>query len=165
MAGWRGWSGSLLQGAARMVAFLFRPWKGPSKAAEFERHRKAFHQQREWLEAKFFELASGAGKPRGLRWVDCSFDDDVTYARDRRTGQLCAFVACTISFEAIEGGGMEHVEAVGNLRAACGVFRLENDRWRTDGRAIFNLNPVEAIQYFQDNLVMVTQEPAAPRAS
>jgi hypothetical protein len=142
------------------TALLWRRIRARLQRAEYQRFRSAFHLQRERLEAKFFELAGASGKPRGLRWTDCSFDDDVTYARHRQTGELCAFVATTIAFEAIEGGGMEDVEAVGNLRAATAVFRLDRGRWETDGRAIFNLNPAEAILYYQDNLVLVGQEPA-----
>ncbi|HEY2841331.1 MAG TPA: hypothetical protein VGJ26_19395 [Pirellulales bacterium] len=118
-----------------------------------DRQRRAeFQIQRERLEAKFFELAGNSGKPRGLRWTDCSFDDEVTYARQRENGELCALVSVTISFEAIIGGGMEEVEAVGNLRSATAVFRVVDGRWQTDGRAIFNLNPTEAIAYYQENL-------------
>jgi hypothetical protein len=63
--------------------------------------------------------------------------------------------------EAVEGGGMEEVEAVSNLRAATAVFSFdEKTRWTTDGRAIFNLNPAEAIQYYQANLELVAQEAA-----
>jgi hypothetical protein len=142
------------------TAVLWRKVRARWQCAEYQRYRSAFHLQRERLEAKFFELASASGKPRGLRWTDCQFDDDVTYARHRQTSELCAFVATTIAFEAIEGGGMEEVEAVGNLRAATAVFRLDRGRWQTDGRAIFNLNPAEAIVYYQDNLVLVGQEPA-----
>ena len=47
----------------------------------------------------------------------------MAYARHRRSGELSAFVSVTIGFEAIEGGDMEDVEAVGNLRAATAVFR------------------------------------------
>ena len=54
--------------------------------------------------------------------------------------------------EAIEGGGMEDVEAVGNLRAATVVFRLDGPEWRADGRALFNLNPAEAIAHFHREL-------------
>jgi hypothetical protein len=61
----------------------------------------------------------------------------------------------TISFEAIEGGGMEDVEAVGNLRAATVVFRLDGPVWRADGRALFNLNPDEAIKHYQNDLETV----------
>lgn len=118
------------------------------RAADLDRAKRDFHRQRERLEAKFVRLAAGSGKPRGLRWTNCDFDDDVAYARDRRTGQLTALVALAISFDAVEGGGMEEVEAVGNLRAATAVFHEERGRWSTEGRAIFNLNPHEAIAHF-----------------
>ena len=117
-----------------------------------KQYRATFQIQRERLEAKFFELAGNSGKPRGLRWTDCSFDDEITYARQRQTGELCALVGVTIAFEAIVGGGMEEVEAVGNLRSATAVFRVVDGRWQTDGRAIYNLNPTEAIAYYQENL-------------
>jgi hypothetical protein len=133
------------------------------RASRYERARRDFHRCRERLEAKFVQLAGESGKPRGLRWTACDFDDDVSYARDRRSGELRAFVAVTIAFEAIEGGGMEHVEAVGNLRAATAEFRLIDGRWQTEGRAIFNLNPTEAIDYYRDNLELVGQETLTSR--
>ncbi len=120
--------------------------------------KKIFHQRREWLEAKFVTLASESGKPRGLEWKDCDFQDEVTLARDRKSGQLRAFVGVTISFRAIEGGGMEHVEAVANLRAATAVFCLDSDdKWYTEGRAIFNLNPHQAIAHFQHEVELVPE--------
>ena len=87
--------------------------------------RREFHRQREMLEARFVQRAAACGKPRGLRWTDCDFSDDVTYARDRRTSRLSALVAVTIAFEAVEGGGMEENENVGNLRAASAVFNYD----------------------------------------
>ena len=109
------------------------------------------------------QIASRSGKPRGLEWTSCDFDDAVVYARDRRSGELSAFVAITIGFEAVEGGPMEGVEAVGNLRAATAVFRVRRRSWATDGRAIFNLNPTEAVRYFQENLELVGHEPRVKR--
>ena len=50
---------------------------------------------------------------------------------------------------------MEDNPNVGNLRAATAVFKFEGDRWTTEGRAIFNLNPTEAIQHFQNDLELV----------
>ena len=79
------------------------------------RARKRFRHQRERLEARFFDIASATGKPRGLRWVDVDFEDAVCFAVDREKNQLLALVGVTIGFEAVEGGGMEEVEAVGNL--------------------------------------------------
>jgi hypothetical protein len=144
--------------AIGFAAWRRRPSREARDAQKFELQRRSFHRERERVEAKFVELASSSGKPRGLRWKDCDFEDGVAYARDRRSGELCAFVAVTVSFEAIEGGGMEEVEAVGNLRAATAVFRHKDQHWSTDGRVIFNLKPVQAIAHFQDSLVLVGEE-------
>ena len=119
--------------------------------------RKSFHQRREWIEARFITEAMQSGKPRGLRWVNCDFRDDVSFARDCETGQLTALVGVTISFEAIEGGGMEEVEAVSNLRAATAVFHYEKGQWTTKGRAIMNLEPLEAIEHFRGKLVRIAE--------
>ena len=94
------------------------------------RARETFSWRREWLEAEFLKLAGQRGIPRGLAWVDCDFENDVQFAKDRATGQLRALVAVTIRFEAIEGGGMEDVEAVGNLRAATAIFFYDGKKCR-----------------------------------
>lgn len=117
--------------------------------------RATFVLRREWLEARFVSLAARSGKPRGLEWVDCDFDRAVRFARDRDSGNLRALVAVTISFRAVEGGGMEDVEAVGNLRAGTAVFLFENSQWTTEGRAIFNLSPEQAIKHFEHELETV----------
>lgn len=156
---WPWWIvGAVVTGAAAW--FAAQPIRRRRQIAEFERAQRDFHKVRERLEAKFFQLAGACGKPRGLRWTNVDFDDDVAYARDRKSSTLCAFVGVTISFEAIVGGGMEEVEAVSNLRAATATFRHQNGRWDTDGRALFNLNPVEAIAYYRDNLTLVGREAA-----
>ena len=58
---------------------------------------------------------------------------------------LTAFVAVNIRFEAIEGGDMEDVEAVGLLRDAAALFHYQTGSWGTGGRALFNMNPADAI--------------------
>jgi hypothetical protein len=125
------------------------------KERAMQNARQQFSLRREWLEADFLKLAGLRGIPRGLRWVDCEFDNDIQFARDRNSGQLRALVAATIRFEAIEGGGMEDVEAVGNLRAATTLFFYEGKKWTTSGRALFNLNPAEAIQHYRHELETV----------
>jgi hypothetical protein len=111
--------------------------------------QRSFLQQREHLEATFFAAAAASGKPRGLRWANCEWESEVVFARERQTGRLAALVAVTIAFEAVEGGDMEGVEAVGNLRNASAVFFFDAGRWRTTGKAIFNLNPGEAVEHFK----------------
>jgi len=163
MAGW--WVPAVI-GTIVVVALAllaWRPLRARLRERELARARKDFHRHREHLEARFQRLASQSGKPRGLEWVRCDFENDVVYARHRRSGEISAFVGVTIGFEAIEGGGMEEVEAVANLRAATAVFRVERGTWLTDGRALFNLNPAEAVAYYQENLELVGQELAGQK--
>ncbi len=123
--------------------------------------RDKFFQSRETLEVEFIQRAGERGIPRGLLWVNCDFEQEVHFVQNQGVGQLQALVEVTISFEAEPGGDMEGVEAVGNLRAATAVFftdaRSPGD-WTTDGRAIFNLNPQQAIERFQDELTVVPEK-------
>jgi hypothetical protein len=147
-------------GVLAAAALAWRPVRAIFRERELQRARREFHRQRERLEARFLTLAAATGKPRGLRWADCDFDDAVAYARDRHSGELSAFVAATIAFEAVPGGGMEDVEAVGNLRAGTAVFLYRRRHWTTEGRAVFNLNPTEAIEYYHERFELVGQEMA-----
>jgi hypothetical protein len=119
-----------------------------------ERARKLFHLQRERLEFRFVTLAPNFN-PRGLELADCDFEDEVSFARDRHSGGLRAYVAVTIRFRAIEGGGMEDNPNVENLRAGSAEFRLVGSDWGTDGRVHFNVNPVEAIHRYRKELELV----------
>jgi hypothetical protein len=136
----------LLVVAVMLLRKSVRAWR---ERREADRGRRDFRRQREVLEARFFDLAAASGKPRGLRWVDCDWLETVTFARDRQSGLLTAFVAVNISFEAIEGGDMEDVAAVGNIRDAAAVFHYQKGRWGTGGRALFNMNPNDALERLQ----------------
>lgn len=129
-----------------LVAVLWKPLRSRMRSREVKRATRLFRLQREQLEAKFFDLARMQGKPRGLRWLDCDWQDAVTFARDVRSGLLTAFVAVNIRFEAIEGGDMEDVEAVGTIREAAAVFHYHRGRWGTGGRPLFNMNPRDAVK-------------------
>ncbi len=139
--------------AAASVGILWRQRRAAGREEfDFTAAKLSFHQRREWLEARFYTLAANRGKPRGLAWVDCDFDGPVAWARDRESGELRALVGITILFEAVEGGGLENNPNVGNRRAATAVFRLKDSQWETDGRALFNLSPTQAIEHFQHEL-------------
>jgi hypothetical protein len=104
-----------------LVALLAAAFSAIPLAARWQRGdaRRAillFHKRREMLEAKFFDMAQSLGKPRGLKWLDCEWFDNVTFARDKNSGLLTAFVGVNIRFEAIEGGDMEDVAAVGTIK-------------------------------------------------
>lgn len=138
-----------------LTVFVVRPFQAARRAERLARQQRDFRRQREQLEAKFIDRAAASGKPRGLRWSDVSFEDEVFYARDRRTQGLKALVAIEVSFEAIEGGGMEEVEAVSNVRAATAEFLHDGSRWHTDGRVFFNLAPKGLVRYLHADLESV----------
>jgi hypothetical protein len=123
---------------------FFRPAKQRLARAQAE-----FHRDQRALEEKFIEAAARSGRPRGLRWVQCVFPGEAVFAQDPATGQLQALTPMEVSFEAIAGGDMEDVEAVSNIRAATAVFRHDGERWTTDGRTVFNLNPQQTIAHFR----------------
>jgi len=140
----------LLVGA--VVYFAVHRWRSRIRERRMKEARSTFFLRREWLEAHFLTLAGQSGLPRGLAWKNCEFDNAVQFAKDRSSGQLRALVAVTIRFEAIEGGGMEDVEAVSNLRAATAIFYYEQGQWKASSRALFNLNPREAMDRYRHEL-------------
>ncbi|HEY1375904.1 MAG TPA: hypothetical protein VGF55_03885 [Gemmataceae bacterium] len=142
------WIGGAVVAAVAVLALAWRPLRRLGREMVAARAREAFRLQRQRLEARFFEAASASGKPRGLRWKECTYEPAMELVRDRRSGQLLALVPVTIAFEAVEGGPMEGVEAVGNLRSATAVFAFDRGHWTTAGKAVFNMDPALTIQHF-----------------
>lgn len=110
--------------------------------------RGLFEEHRESLRGEFLAAAEATGKPRGLRWVGLEWGPALELARDRNGGEWVALASVTLSFEAVEGGDMEGVEAVGNLRDASALFVLRGGQWRATGRTMFNLGPAEVLERF-----------------
>ena len=102
--------------------------------------------------------SAASGKPRGLRWVHCEWQQPVSFGRDVRSRLLTAFVSVEIHFEAVEGGDMEDVEAVSTIRDACAVFHYRTGHWGTGGKALFNMNPGEAIERLAGQFTPVAVE-------
>lgn len=155
--------GALAALAGTAIFIALKPLRAARRAEQLARIQRDFHRQREQLEAKFIDRAGANGKPRGLQWANVDFDDDVLYVRDRRDRRLKALVAVEVSFEAVEGGGMEHVEAVANVRAATAEFVYDGLRWGTAGRVYFNLAPSAALKYLSAEMELVAEEHAAAR--
>lgn len=118
---------------------------------------RLFRAARPRLEPQYLAAAAASGKPRGLRWQRCDWEEGEVFVRDRDTGQLLALVGVTIAFEAVEGGDMEGVPAVGDLRHAAAVFFLDRGAWHTTGKALFNLSPGEAVARFAGRYVAVDE--------
>lgn len=132
------------------IVLAWRPARRFGREVQAERARESYRLQRERLQEQFFAAAAATGKPRGLRWMECTFDEMLQLARDRRSGQMVGLVPLTIRFEAIEGSDMEGLPAVGNLRHASAVFYFERGQWQTVGKAVFNMAPLEALEHFRN---------------
>ncbi len=138
------------------LALFWRPLRTFGQEIRLERARELFKLQRERLEAKFFTAAAGSGRTRGLRWKDCQWGQEFEFVRERRTGEIVALVGVTIQFEAVEGGDMEGLPAVENLRNASAVFFFHRGHWMTVGKAVFNMNPHEAVEHFKNQYERIT---------
>ena len=137
------------------AVLIWRRSRAAARRAQRQRAMPEFEVRREELAKQFLQAAAATGKPRGLHWTSVELTGQPVFATDAASGALCALVGATISFEAVEGGDMEEVEAVGNLRSATAVFVFRSGQWTTDGRVIFNLEPAEAVQRFQSSLTPV----------
>lgn len=129
-----------------LVAVAARPLAAWMQRREVRHAQGSFHAQRDSLQAHFLELASRGGKPRGLIWKKCDWQPAVRFARDRQSRQLTALAGVEIHFEAVAGGDMEDVAAVGTIRDASAVFHYHDGAWGTGGRALFNMNPDGAME-------------------
>ncbi len=137
---------------AAIAGILWRKWRSAEVEAIRKEAIQLFAEQRSGLSEQFLAAAGATGKPRGLIWKGCEFSGEPLFAIDRVTGELYALLTATISFEAIAGGDMEDVEAVGNLRCATAIFVYRDHAWTTDGRAVFNLEPAQSLERFHESL-------------
>lgn len=139
-----------------MAGLAWKPAVTHWRKRDLEFALKDFKLRREFLEAKFFDLASRSGKPRGLVWERCDWHPPVTFARDLETKLLTAFVSLDIYFSALEGGDMEDVEAVGDVRNGSAVFHYARRTWGTGGKVLFNMNPTEVVTRLEGQFTPVT---------
>lgn len=137
---------------ALVAGWLWRRWRAAQQQAIRQLAQLEFAERQQTLGATFLQAAAGTGKPRGLSWEKCELGNDLVFAVDRVTGELYALVGATISFAAIPGGGMEDVEAVGNLRYATAVFVYRRGNWYSDGQVVFNLEPEQALEHYSESL-------------
>ncbi len=137
---------------ALVAGWLWRRWRAAQQQAIRQLAQLQFAEQQPMLGATFLQAAASSGKPRGLSWEKCELDHDPLFAVDRVTGELYSLVGATISFAAIPGGGMEDVEAVGNLRYATAVFVYRRGNWGSDGQVVFNLEPQQALEHYSESL-------------
>jgi hypothetical protein len=143
---------------AVVTVVVARPLIRRYRRSRLQQAVRQFRFDREHLEAKFFELAAHSGKPRGLRWLGCDWQNAVRFARDVKSGLLTAFVSVEIRFAAEEGGDMEDVAAVGTVRDAAALFHWDGRHWGTGGRALFNMDANAAVSRLEGQYTPVEIE-------
>lgn len=122
------------------------------REARFARAERSFRWQRERLEAKFAQLGLLGLNGDSEGWIDCDFDDAVSYARERWTGRLSAYVGVTLVIPSTDDSGLGEAPSPDHRRDATAVFRFADDHWDTEGRVIFNLSPTEVLQFYRRGL-------------
>lgn len=142
-------------GVLVLAGFAWSTWRREKYRRSVALAEAEFARERLKLQEDFRAAANVSGKPRGLRWKSVEFQDQILLARDRANGALVGLARATIAFEAVEGGGMEEVEAVGNLRAGTAILSWSGHDWTTSGKAAFNLEPREVLERYRADLTPV----------
>ena len=138
-----------------VAGFAWSTWRREKFRRSVALAEAEFARERLKLQEDFRAAANVSGKPRGLRWKSVEFQDRIVLARDRANGELVGLAGATIAFEAVAGGDMEEVEAVGNLRAGTAILSWSGHAWTTAGKAAFNLEPREVLERYQADLTQV----------
>jgi hypothetical protein len=114
-----------------------RPLRQIFEDVHVDHARELFHQQREWLEARFISALSHADAIEGQRWESSSWDDEVLWARDRQTRHLLALVC--VHFEP---GPYDLLQMP---RHATALFEYRKGRWHVEGKRLDEVRPDEAV--------------------
>ncbi|MFO0978195.1 MAG: hypothetical protein U0996_17440 [Planctomycetaceae bacterium] len=132
------------------MSFISKLFRSFAQSRLQNRLNRAYEQHREELHRNYFLVASSSGLPRGLTWKGCEWPGGFVMLREQGTGEISRLSSVNLTFEAIEGGDMEHVKAVSTVREACAVFQWDGRRWVPTGRTLFNMDPTIAAQRFGD---------------
>jgi len=130
-------AGILFVGISVTSLILRRPIRHIVEDMHVDHARVLFHQQREWLEARFMSVLNHADPAEGERWESAHWHDDVMWARDRQTRHLLALVC--VHFEA---GPFELSSAP---RHATVLFEFRKGHWCAEGKRLDETRPHEAI--------------------
>jgi len=133
---------------------LRRPVRQIVEEVHVDRARELFHQQREWLEARFIS-ALGHGDPvEAARWESAQWHDEVLWARDRQSRRLLALVR--VDFE------LTPFDTSHGSRHATAIFEFRKGHWAVEGKRLDEMLPGEVVGRDQP-YEAVTLSPPHPR--
>jgi hypothetical protein len=123
---------------------LRRPFREICEEIAFERARERFRGQRERLEARFLASLSRLRPDQSRRWDDAHWQDEVVWARDRKTRSVMALVG--VQFEPPAYGTLGEDDGLEDgPQYATALFEFRRGAWTTDGRCLDELRPDEAV--------------------
>ncbi len=151
--------GAGILGACAVVAWMVlrRPLRQIVEDVHVDHARALFHQQREWLEARFIAALTKIDAAEGQRWDAAQWHDEVLWARDRQTRNLLALVC--VHFEP---GPFE--DFLGR-RHATALFEFRKGRWCVEGKNLDETRPDEAVGRNQRFEEVVISQPHPRRVS
>ncbi len=145
-----------------LARIFWPPLHTAAREAALSKAKREFHIRRERLEAKFATLALTKSSYRKMDWDECRFDDDVSYVRNRNSGELAALVAVAVPEIAATPADEfpDYIDDPQPIERKNGtaVFRFHRGHWMTDGHVILNLTPSEAILAHLQELEIVDKE-------
>jgi hypothetical protein len=103
--------------------------------------RLGFHQQREWLEARFLSALGKVDPIERLRWENAQWQDQVHWARDHQTRRLLALVEVQFEVNPYETSTEPLVSH------ATALFEYRKGRWFADGKRLDATHPDEVFQW------------------
>jgi hypothetical protein len=138
------------------LAYLIvrRPLRQIVEDVHVDHARELFHQQREWLEARFISALSRVDAAEGHRWESAHWHDEVLWARDRQTRHLLALVC--VHFEPAP------FDLLQMTRHATALFEFRKGRWHVEGKRLDEVRPDEAVGHNQ-RYEAVAVSPSPPR--
>lgn len=113
------------------------PVRHLAEAVRFDKARVQFRQQREWLEARFLGALARIDPPEATRWDDAHWQDEVRWARDRRSRRLLALIGVEFDPSPFSDDP--------SARHATALFEYRKGRWLADGQRVDSLRPDEAL--------------------
>ena len=134
---------------------LKRPLRQIVEDVHIDHARELFHQQREWLEARFISVLSHTDPAEGQRWEAAQWHDEVVWARDRQTRHLMALV-----WVHFEPGPFDLLQVPRHTTA---LFEFRKGRWCVEGKRLDEMRPDEAVRRNQRYEAVAVSPPPDPR--
>ena len=117
-------------------AILRRPFREICEELVLERARERFRGRRERLEARFVTVLGKMRPIEADRWADADWQDEVVWARDRRSRNVLALVGVHFA---------PALFADDAPRYSTALFEFRDGEWITEGLFLEELRPEEAV--------------------